>query len=49
MCLKRQIPPPFIPETKSPDDTSMFDQYPESTEGQFIVVEAKNTGTSKKM
>jgi len=30
--LSRQLPPPFVPAVRSPDDTSMFDQYPESTE-----------------
>jgi len=32
LLLSRQLPPPFIPAVRSPDDTSMFDQYPESTE-----------------
>lgn len=35
-CLRKQIIPPFIPETKSLDDTSMFDTYPESIEGKSI-------------
>lgn len=32
-CYDKQLQPPFIPPTKAPDDTSMFDEYPESTEG----------------
>ncbi|KAF4662583.1 hypothetical protein FOL47_006179 [Perkinsus chesapeaki] len=29
----RQLTPPFIPNVKGADDTSMFDRYPESEEG----------------
>jgi len=29
---KRQVAPPMVPQVKGPDDTSMFDRYPESTE-----------------
>mmetsp|Transcript_91090 Transcript_91090/g.181110 ORF Transcript_91090/g.181110 Transcript_91090/m.181110 type:complete len:384 (-) Transcript_91090:268-1419(-) len=29
----RSLPPPFVPAVKGADDTSMFDRYPESTEG----------------
>mmetsp|Transcript_39418 Transcript_39418/g.109642 ORF Transcript_39418/g.109642 Transcript_39418/m.109642 type:complete len:366 (-) Transcript_39418:187-1284(-) len=32
LLLNRTIPPPMIPQVKAPDDTSMFDRYPESTE-----------------
>mmetsp|Transcript_74390 Transcript_74390/g.230732 ORF Transcript_74390/g.230732 Transcript_74390/m.230732 type:complete len:355 (-) Transcript_74390:40-1104(-) len=31
--LARQIQPSFVPHVRAPDDTSMFDRYPESTEG----------------
>lgn len=34
LCIARRLKPPFIPETRSPDDTSMFDEYPESAEGK---------------
>lgn len=33
---------PFIPGVKSLDDTSMFDRYPESTEGSATAVSAKD-------
>lgn len=32
VVLQRGIYPPFAPQVRSLDDTSMFDQYPESTE-----------------
>lgn len=38
----RAIPAPFIPAVKAPDDTSMFDRYPESTEGSAPAVSAKD-------
>ncbi|XP_055388396.1 cAMP-dependent protein kinase catalytic subunit PRKX-like [Condylostylus longicornis] len=31
-CIKQQLTPPFVPSTAC-DDTSMFDKYPESSEG----------------
>merc|ERR1712186_44515 len=31
--LARNVKPTFIPNIKAADDTSMFDRYPESTEG----------------
>jgi len=30
--LHRAVSPTYIPSVRSPDDTSMFDRYPESTE-----------------
>ncbi|EEQ97201.1 cAMP-dependent protein kinase catalytic subunit, putative [Perkinsus marinus ATCC 50983] len=31
-AINREIPAPFIPQVRGPDDTSMFDRYPESIE-----------------
>ncbi|KAF4655331.1 hypothetical protein FOZ61_007638 [Perkinsus olseni] len=31
-AFDRELPAPFIPQVRGPDDTSMFDRYPESTE-----------------
>lgn len=41
LLLNRQIPPPMVPAVKAPDDTSMFDRYPESTEGSAPTISAK--------
>jgi serine/threonine protein kinase len=30
--LNRQVKPPYVPNVRAADDTSMFDRYPESTE-----------------
>merc|ERR550532_701774 len=40
--LNRHIAPSFIPSVKAPDDTSMFDRYPESTEGSAPAISAKD-------
>eukprot|EP00928_Gymnodinium_smaydae_P047024 TRINITY_DN31364_c0_g1_i1.p1 TRINITY_DN31364_c0_g1~~TRINITY_DN31364_c0_g1_i1.p1 ORF type:complete len:365 (+),score=83.59 TRINITY_DN31364_c0_g1_i1:102-1196(+) len=40
--LARQVKPPFVPDIKAPDDTSMFDRYPESTEGSAPAISAKD-------
>lgn len=40
--LKREIKPSFIPSVKASDDTSMFDRYPESTEGSAPAISAKD-------
>jgi len=42
LLLKREIKPSFIPTVKAPDDTSMFDRYPESTEGSAPAISAKD-------
>jgi len=31
-CFARKLKPPFVPSYKSPDDTSNFDKYPDSSE-----------------
>jgi len=38
----RGMPPPFVPSIKSADDTSMFDKYPESTEGSAPAIAPKD-------
>jgi len=38
----RQVKPSFIPHVKAPDDTSMFDRYPESTEASAPAISAKD-------
>lgn len=40
--LNRRIEPFFIPPVKSADDTSLFDRYPESTEGSAPAIAAKD-------
>jgi len=40
--LARGIQPTFIPSVKAPDDTSMFDRYPESTEGSAPAISSKD-------
>jgi serine/threonine protein kinase len=40
--LNRQLPVPFRPNVKAPDDTSMFDRYPESTEGSTPAISGKD-------
>jgi len=42
LLLARGIQPTFIPKVKAPDDTSMFDRYPESTEGSAPAISAKD-------
>mmetsp|Transcript_33887 Transcript_33887/g.91727 ORF Transcript_33887/g.91727 Transcript_33887/m.91727 type:complete len:365 (-) Transcript_33887:131-1225(-) len=42
LLLNRTIPPPFIPNVKSPDDTSMFDKYPESLEASAHAIPEKD-------
>lgn len=37
---ERKVTPPMIPAVKGPDDTSMFDRYPESTEASAASVSA---------
>ena len=32
MVLRREIPPPWVPEIKSIDDTHFFDNYPDSVD-----------------
>jgi len=39
---KREIRPSFVPTVKAADDTSMFDRYPESTEGSAPAISAKD-------
>lgn len=36
----RALKPPMVPSVKGPDDTSMFDRYPESTEGSAPAISA---------
>lgn len=38
----RGVRPTFIPAVKAPDDTSMFERYPESTEGSAHAVSPKD-------
>jgi len=33
VCLQKGLTPPYVPPTASPDDTSLYDQYPESIDG----------------
>jgi len=40
--LQRRISPSFIPLVKGPDDTSMFDRYPESTEDSAPMIAARD-------
>jgi len=40
--LNRAIKPSFIPAVKAPDDTSMFDRYPESTEASAPQISSKD-------
>lgn len=42
MLLNRSIRPPFVPNVKAADDTSMFDRYPESTEASAPSVAMKD-------
>jgi len=42
MLLSRNLPPPFVPAVNAADDTSMFDQYPESTEASAPPISAKD-------
>jgi len=42
VMLNRGIPTPFVPNVKSMDDTSMFDRYPESTEGSAPTIASKD-------
>lgn len=38
----RKVKPAYIPAVRAPDDTSMFDRYPESTEASAPVVSSKD-------
>mmetsp|Transcript_12529 Transcript_12529/g.18150 ORF Transcript_12529/g.18150 Transcript_12529/m.18150 type:complete len:369 (+) Transcript_12529:46-1152(+) len=40
--LDRQVQPAFIPSVKAPDDTTLFDRYPESTEASAPTISAKD-------
>jgi len=40
MMYNRQASAPFVPAVKGPDDTSMFDRYPESTEASAPSISA---------
>mmetsp|Transcript_39419 Transcript_39419/g.109647 ORF Transcript_39419/g.109647 Transcript_39419/m.109647 type:complete len:364 (-) Transcript_39419:79-1170(-) len=42
LLVNRKVRPQFIPPVKAQDDTSMFDRYPESTEGSAPAVSAKD-------
>jgi len=42
VVLNRGLTPPFIPNVKTMDDTSMFDKYPESTEGSAPAISKKD-------
>jgi len=42
LMLRRGVQAPFLPSVRAPDDTSMFDRYPESTEASAPVVSAKD-------
>eukprot|EP00397_Hematodinium_sp_SG-2012_P013032 GEMP01013221.1.p1 GENE.GEMP01013221.1~~GEMP01013221.1.p1 ORF type:complete len:353 (+),score=53.82 GEMP01013221.1:142-1200(+) len=42
VVLNRGLTPPFVPNVKSMDDTSMFDKYPESTEGSAPAISKKD-------
>eukprot|EP00747_Dinoflagellata_sp_TGD_P182254 gnl/TRDRNA2_/TRDRNA2_36435_c0_seq1.p1 gnl/TRDRNA2_/TRDRNA2_36435_c0~~gnl/TRDRNA2_/TRDRNA2_36435_c0_seq1.p1 ORF type:complete len:365 (+),score=88.87 gnl/TRDRNA2_/TRDRNA2_36435_c0_seq1:86-1180(+) len=42
VLLNRGIPAPFVPSVKGMDDTSMFDRYPESTEGSAPPISQKD-------
>lgn len=41
LLLNRSIKPPFEPNVKAADDTSMFDRYPESTEAAALRLTGK--------
>jgi len=43
LVINRSHRPPFVPNLKSVEDTSMFDKYPESTEGSAPPVSAKDS------
>jgi len=38
----RKVTPPMVPAVKGPDDTSMFDRYPESTEASAAPISASD-------
>mmetsp|Transcript_98946 Transcript_98946/g.284269 ORF Transcript_98946/g.284269 Transcript_98946/m.284269 type:complete len:360 (-) Transcript_98946:79-1158(-) len=38
----RTVKPAYLPAVKAPDDTSMFDRYPESTEASATAISAKD-------
>mmetsp|Transcript_21152 Transcript_21152/g.48557 ORF Transcript_21152/g.48557 Transcript_21152/m.48557 type:complete len:371 (-) Transcript_21152:159-1271(-) len=40
--LDRQVTPSFIPSVKAPDDTTLFDRYPESTEASAPTISTKD-------
>jgi len=40
--LHRQVKPTYLPHVRAPDDTSMFDRYPESTEASAPQISAKD-------
>mmetsp|Transcript_48532 Transcript_48532/g.128237 ORF Transcript_48532/g.128237 Transcript_48532/m.128237 type:complete len:362 (-) Transcript_48532:46-1131(-) len=40
--LNRQVRPTYLPNVRAPDDTSMFDRYPESTEASAPQIAAKD-------
>lgn len=42
VMLNRGVATPFVPNVKSMDDTSMFDRYPESTEGSAPTIASKD-------
>mmetsp|Transcript_8636 Transcript_8636/g.20326 ORF Transcript_8636/g.20326 Transcript_8636/m.20326 type:complete len:363 (+) Transcript_8636:142-1230(+) len=42
LLLNRKVRASFVPPVKAQDDTSMFDRYPESTEGSAPTVSAKD-------
>lgn len=42
VVLNRGLTPPFIPSVKAMDDTTMFDKYPESTEGSAPAISKKD-------
>jgi serine/threonine protein kinase len=42
--LNRRTAPNYIPKVKAPDDTSMFDRYPESTEASAPPISEKDQG-----
>eukprot|EP00921_Rhytidocystis_pertsovi_P004602 GHVQ01007980.1.p1 GENE.GHVQ01007980.1~~GHVQ01007980.1.p1 ORF type:complete len:1113 (+),score=175.81 GHVQ01007980.1:419-3757(+) len=43
-CFKRQVPAPYIPAVTHAADTSMYDDYPESTEGSAPLVSHNDQG-----
>jgi len=42
LLLKRGVQAPFIPNVKAADDVTMFDKYPESTEGSAPTISPKD-------